>query len=124
MRNLELVLWLGNSRNARNFAAGKAARMNAKNPSGAEPLPPAMTSSLNFTAFEEVVFFAAGAVRALEAADKQNRNAHRDQDGEDAFVGRKPMNQYMHTQKPNSSSSTGRNGTGCAPGRLDPGGPE
>jgi hypothetical protein len=41
---------------------------------------------------EEVVLFAAFAVSALQATDKQERHAHRDKNGEQVFVCDEPMN--------------------------------
>jgi hypothetical protein len=49
-------------------------------------------------AAEEVVFVAAGAVGASQAADEKDGNAHCDQDSQDASVRREPMNQMMHIQ--------------------------
>jgi hypothetical protein len=39
---------------------------------------------------------AAGAVRASEAANKQDSHAYRYQNGKDASVTREPVNQVMH----------------------------
>jgi hypothetical protein len=49
-------------------------------------------------ALEEVIFVAAGAVGALQAADEKDRHAHRNQDGENIFIDRKPMEQSSHIQ--------------------------
>jgi hypothetical protein len=45
---------------------------------------------------DEVIFAAAGAVSAAHAAHKEDRHAYRDQDGEQASIRRKPMNQTLH----------------------------
>jgi hypothetical protein len=49
-------------------------------------------------AAEEVVFVAAGAVGASQAADEKDRYAHCHQDSQDASVRREPMDQMMHIQ--------------------------
>jgi hypothetical protein len=49
-------------------------------------------------AAEEVVFVAAGAVGASQAADEKDCNAHCHQDSQDASVRREPMDQVMHIQ--------------------------
>jgi hypothetical protein len=49
-------------------------------------------------AAEQVVFVAAGAVRASQAADQEDRNAHRHQDSQEASVRREPMDQMVHIQ--------------------------
>jgi hypothetical protein len=51
---------------------------------------------LNFVAMEERVLLALGAVRALEAGDKQYGYAHRDQHGKNASIHRNPMCQGPH----------------------------
>jgi hypothetical protein len=45
---------------------------------------------------EEVVLAAAGAVCAAHAAHKENCDAHRHEDGKQASIRHKPMNQIMH----------------------------
>jgi hypothetical protein len=59
---------------------------------------------LNFAALEELIFLAAGAARAFEAANKQNPDSYCHQDGEKGLVGRKPMDQSMHFTKPTPNS--------------------
>ena len=54
--------------------------------------------ALEFVAAEEVVFVAAGAVGASQAADQKHRNADSHQDSQDASVRREPMDQMMHIQ--------------------------
>jgi hypothetical protein len=49
---------------------------------------------------EEVVLIAAGTGRALQAADKQNSRAHRNQNGKSISVKLKPLNQTIHFQSP------------------------
>jgi hypothetical protein len=45
---------------------------------------------------EDIVFIAAGAVRAFQAADKQDCHADRYQDSDSVFDGRKPVGQTAH----------------------------
>jgi hypothetical protein len=49
-------------------------------------------------AAEEVVFVAAGAVGASEAADEKDCDAYRYEDSQNASVRREPMDQMMHIQ--------------------------
>jgi hypothetical protein len=49
-------------------------------------------------AAEEIVFVAAGAVRASKAADQQDCDTHCHQDRKDDSVRRKPMDQMVHIQ--------------------------
>ena len=51
---------------------------------------------LNFAASEEVVFFAARTVRALETAHQQNRYTQSHQDGQHSRIRSEPMNHGMH----------------------------
>ena len=55
---------------------------------------------LKFVVAEDVVLVAAGALRAFQAADKEHCHAHRNQDGEDVYVRRKPLNQAIHARRP------------------------
>jgi uncharacterized protein (DUF2336 family) len=50
----------------------------------------------HFVPLEEVVFFPAPAVRALQAADKQHGHADRDQDGENISIDSEPVHQATH----------------------------
>jgi hypothetical protein len=59
-------------------------------------------SLLDFAPLEDIVFFAAGAIGAAEAADEQNRHAYRDRNSEDVFVGCKPVNEPVHFQGPHN----------------------
>jgi hypothetical protein len=43
-------------------------------------------ATLRFVAAEELVLFAAGAIGALEAADEQDRDTQRNQDGQHTCV--------------------------------------
>jgi hypothetical protein len=54
--------------------------------------------ALKFVAAEQVVFVAAGAVGASQAADKQDRDTHCRQNSQDASVRHEPMDQMMHIQ--------------------------
>jgi hypothetical protein len=45
---------------------------------------------------EDVIVVAARAVRALQAADQEHSDSYRDQDGENIFILRKPMEQSNH----------------------------
>jgi hypothetical protein len=60
---------------------------------------------LQFAAAEEVVFLAAGALRALQAADDEHSHARRDHNGKDVSVGHKPMNQSVHTEEHHTANS-------------------
>ena len=57
-------------------------------------------AGLNFVAMEERVFFALGAVSALEAGDKQYGYAPRDEHGKNTSIHRNPMCQGPHLQSP------------------------
>ena len=48
---------------------------------------------------EQVVLFAGTAVRASQAAHKEDGHAYRDQHGDDAPICREPVNQMMHMQE-------------------------
>ena len=52
---------------------------------------------------EELILVAATALGALQAAHKQYRHSHRDQDGKDALIRRKPMRYCMHLGSPFSA---------------------
>jgi hypothetical protein len=60
------------------------------------------TPTLHSVVAEDIVLVAAGAVRALQAADEKQSHAHRDHDGEGIFDGREPLNEILHTQSPYS----------------------
>ena len=55
---------------------------------------------LDLVTMEEVVLLAAGAVRALHAADEEHGHAHRNQDGKYARVDHEPMHQATHIGNP------------------------
>ena len=61
--------------------------------------------SLEFVAAEEVVLFAAGALRALQAANDEHGYACRDHNSKDVSVGHKPMNQAIHTEQHHTTNS-------------------
>ena len=61
--------------------------------------------SLEFVAAEEVVLFAAGALRALQAANDEHGYARRYHNGKDISVGHKPMNQAIHTEQHHTTNS-------------------
>lgn len=65
-------------------------------PSGDEVAVMRRLLGLHLVAAEEIVLVAAGAVRASEAANKQDSHAYRYQNGKDASVTREPVNQVMH----------------------------
>jgi hypothetical protein len=54
---------------------------------------------------EEVVLVVAGTGRALQAADKQNSHAHRNQNGKAVSIGFKPLYQAIHRQSPKTADS-------------------
>jgi hypothetical protein len=54
---------------------------------------------------EDIVFFAAGAVRAFQAADEEQSHTYRDHNGKDVSVSRKPVNQAVHTEGHHTSCS-------------------
>jgi hypothetical protein len=62
------------------------------------------TAALDSAVTKELVLVAAGAVRALQAADEEQGHAHRSQDGEDFFMHRKPVNQTNHCLYPRAYS--------------------
>lgn len=47
-------------------------------------------------ALEQVILLAARALRAFQAAHKQHRDPHRDQDGQEIRIRREPMYHAMH----------------------------
>ena len=49
------------------------------------------TYSMDVLEFEQIVLLARRALRAFQAADEQNRHTHRDQEGQEICVHRKPM---------------------------------
>ena len=51
-------------------------------------------------ALEEVVFLAAAALGALQAADEEQRHADRDQNCENGSIYRNPMCQVLHLRSP------------------------
>jgi hypothetical protein len=51
-------------------------------------------------AAEEIVLLAAGAVRALQTADKKQSHPRRDQNGKSVSIHLKPVNQAIHLQSP------------------------
>ena len=51
---------------------------------------------LDSVALEEVIFFAAGALGALEAAHQQNCDSYRDQDGQEIGIQHQPMSKDPH----------------------------
>ena len=67
------------------------------------------TGKLHFAPVEDIVFFAARAVAAFQAADEQHRNAHCHQYGQHAPVYQQPMPKTLHVAKtnfpPNSNSA-------------------
>ena len=52
--------------------------------------------ALALAAAEEVVFLAAGAVCALQAADEEDGNANGDYDGDGVLIRREPVGEAMH----------------------------
>jgi hypothetical protein len=59
-------------------------------------------AALDFPALEQLIFFAAAAFGALQAADKKQGNPYRYENGEDVFIDSKPVNQAMHVGRPDS----------------------
>lgn len=51
---------------------------------------------LNFVVLEQVILLAARALGAFQAAHKQHRDSHRDQDGQKIRIRREPMDHAMH----------------------------
>jgi len=60
---------------------------------------------LQLVAAKEVVFLAAGALRALQAANDEHGHARRYHNGKDVSVGHKPMNQSVHTEEHHTTNS-------------------
>jgi hypothetical protein len=55
---------------------------------------------LDFVAIEEIVLFAAAAVRALQARNQENRHANCDEHSKNASVRHQPMCQVLHSLLP------------------------
>ena len=47
---------------------------------------------------EDIILLAAGALRALQAADEKNRDPHRHQDGQEIRIRHEPMDHTMHIE--------------------------
>jgi len=54
-------------------------------------------------AIEEIIFLAAWAVGTLEAADEKHRYRRSDEQSEDGFMRREPVNQAMHSLRLHTS---------------------
>jgi len=59
---------------------------------------------LNFVVVEELVLVAAGAVRALQAAEEKYSHSNRCENGEGIVIVLKPLNQAKHRRQPKGTS--------------------